>query len=544
MLKINPLYGEVHRVIGGVSARSYRFDEAAEFARKASALDRENSRAFADLGAHLMRTGDERAARRALETAFRADPFDAVTKNLLDLLDTLDNFATIRDGDMVIRLHPDEVGVMREYVPALAREALAQLSKRWNFTPTGPILIEVFPRHDDFAVRTLGLPGMIGALGACFGRVVTMDSPRARPPGEFNWGATLWHELAHVITLQLSNQRVPRWLTEGISVWEETRARPQWGREMELTFASAMDRKQVMQLRELNSGFSNPETISLAYYQASLLVEHIVARFKEPALRELVQVFADDLDTEAAIQRALKVSIDDLQKTFDAYLDERFGRLRRAMATPEGFDGDAPPDRLRALATANPGSFPVQLALGRALEGTDPDAALAAYERAAALVPIATGEGSPEARIAALALKRGDKARAAKALETLTANDHTDVSSARELVGLLDQPADAARRKTALARVVAIDPFDAAAHAELGRFALADGQLPAALQAFRVAVAAGPQDRAGAYADLGEALEKSGSPDDAKRQALLALEVAPSYVRAQELLLRLVEPRQ
>ena len=61
VLKINPLYGEVHRVIGGVSARAYRFDEAAEFARKASALDRENYRAFADLGAHLMRTGDERA---------------------------------------------------------------------------------------------------------------------------------------------------------------------------------------------------------------------------------------------------------------------------------------------------------------------------------------------------------------------------------------------------------------------------------------------------------------------------------------------------
>ena len=39
---------------------------------------------------------------------------------------------------------------------------------------------------------------MIGALGACFGRVVTMDSPKARPPGEFQWEATLWHELAHV----------------------------------------------------------------------------------------------------------------------------------------------------------------------------------------------------------------------------------------------------------------------------------------------------------------------------------------------------------
>lgn len=544
VLKINPLYGEVHRVIGGVSARAYRFDEAAEFARKATTVDRENYRAFADLGGHLMRTGDERAARRALETAFRSDPFDRVTYNLLGLLDTLDDFETIRDGDLVIRLHPDEAGVMREYVPGLAKEALAKLSKQWNFTPTGPILIEVFPRHDDFAVRTLGLPGMIGALGACFGRVVTMDSPKARPPGEFNWGATLWHELAHVITLQLSNQRVPRWLTEGISVWEETRGRPEWGREMEVTFAGAMDRKQVMRLRDLNSGFSNPETISLAYYQASLLVEHIVARFKEPALRELVRVFADDLDTEQAIQKALAVSIDDVQKTFDVFLDERFGRLRRALAAPEGFEGDEPAERLRALATANPGSFPVQLALGRALEGSDPDAALAAYERAAALIPIASGEGSPQSRIAALTLKRGDKARAARALETLTTNDHTDVASARQLVGLLDQPADAARRKSALAKLVAVDPFDAAAHSELGRFALADGNAPAALQAFRVAVAAGSPDRAGALADLGEALEKTGARDDAKRQALLALEVAPSYVRAQELLLRLVEPRQ
>ena len=72
---------------------------------------------------------------------------------------------------------------MRNYVPQLAREALDALSKRWEFTPKGPILIEMFPKHDDFAVRTLGLPGMIGALGACFGRVVTLDSPKARAPG-------------------------------------------------------------------------------------------------------------------------------------------------------------------------------------------------------------------------------------------------------------------------------------------------------------------------------------------------------------------------
>jgi hypothetical protein len=70
---------------------------------------------------------------------------------------------------------------------------------------------------------------MIGALGACFGRVVTLDSPHARKPGEYNWQPTLWHELAHVITLQMSNQRVPRWLTEGISVWERSAVVPSGG---------------------------------------------------------------------------------------------------------------------------------------------------------------------------------------------------------------------------------------------------------------------------------------------------------------------------
>ena len=98
--------------------------------------------------------------------------------------------------------------------------------------------------HDDFAVRNLGLPGMIGALGACFGRVVTMDSPKARPPGEFSWQATLWHEIAHVITLQMSKQRVPRWLTEGISVYEEAQARPEWGRDMEVPFAAALEQNK------------------------------------------------------------------------------------------------------------------------------------------------------------------------------------------------------------------------------------------------------------------------------------------------------------
>ncbi|MCC7034173.1 MAG: tetratricopeptide repeat protein [Acidobacteria bacterium] len=542
-LAIHPTYGEFYRVVGSVTAGYYRFDEAVEQVRRAIQLDRENWRAYAELGGHMMRTGDERGARRMLETAFRQDPYDVITFNLLSLLDTLDQFATVKDGDTIIRLHQDEVGVMEHYVTPLAREALDTLAKRWEFTPKGPILVEVFPRHDDFAVRTVGLMGMIGALGACFGRVVTMDSPRARPPGEFNWGVTLWHEMAHVITLQLSNQRIPRWLTEGISVFEEKRARPEWGREMDIPFARAIDRGQVIKLEDLNSGFTNPETISLAYFQSSLVVDHIVEVYGQPRLKALVQSYATGIDTEGAIKQVLGVEMDALQATFDQFLERRYGTLRKALATPEGLKPDLPLDALRELASSHEDSFTAQLALGVALKKTAPDEAIAAFERAAALVPHATGPDSPQAQIAETALATGDKVRAIQALDTLTGFDHSDLASARKLASLLDPEADRALLETALRRAVAVDPFDAKSHATLGRLALSGGSTSEAVRMFRVALAAGPVDKAGAHADLAESLFEAGHLDEARTQALAALEIAPTYARAQDLLLKLVGGR-
>ena len=540
-LKINPLYGEAFRVVGEITARYYRFEEAAEQARRAIAIDRENPRAQADLGLYLMRTGDERNARRALETSFRVDPYDVITYNLLEVLDLLDTFEVITDSELVVKLDPAEAGVMREYVPALAKEALQTLSQRWNFTPQGPILVEMFPLHDHFAVRTVGLEGMIGALGACFGRVVTMDSPKARPPGDFSWAATLWHEIAHVITLQLSNQRIPRWLSEGISEYEETRARPEWFRNMTVPFVQAMEAGEVIKLRDLNSGFQDPRTISLAYYQASVLVEHIVERFGQDALRAFVASFADGIDTETAITRVFKTDIDALQASFDSYIAARFGPLQRALATPDGFAAEQPLEQLQAAAGEYPDSYAVQMALGRALRASDPDAALVAFERATTLAPMITGPNSSYMQIVEIAVARDDKGRAAEALEAMLAYEHTAIGAARQLVTLLDGSSDQPRLRKALQRVVAIDPFDAPSHTTLGRMALGAGETAGAVRNFRVALAAGPINRASAHADLAEGLLRAGNRAEAKREALAALEIAPTYERAQDLLLKLTD---
>jgi len=540
-LEINPTFGEVYRVAGHHAAGHYRFEEAAALAEKAVALDAANSRAAGDLGMHLLRTGDEAGARRALERSFRADPYDRVVFNLLQMLDRLDQFAVERDGDLIFKMHRDEAAVLKEYAIPLAKEAFKTLSARYNFTPTGPILIEIFPEHDDFAVRNLGLPGMIGALGACFGKVVTMDSPRARQkPGEFSWEATLWHELAHVITIQMSKQRIPRWLTEGISVYEEGKQRPEWGRDMEVTFARAMDKGKVLKLHDLNAGFTRPDTISLAYYEASLLVDHLVATRGQQGLNALIRSYGEGVEGDAALKKALNTDFDALQVTFNKALEDKFGTMRRAL-----HDADKPVDAtsldaLKAAAAAKPESYIAQLALGQALAEAGDPSGFAPLQRASVLVPNAIGPESPHAIMAALAEKLNDKPRAMKELEALLASDHTNVEAARKLWTLAEAAGDERLMALSISRIVSLDPFDATAHTGLGRMAVKKKDATVAIREFRAAIQTGASDRAAAHCDLGESYLLAGKRAEAKKEALAALEIAPSYERAQELLLNAV----
>lgn len=551
-LAINPSFGDIYRVAAQLSARNYRFDEAVALAREAVTIDPSNARAHAELGMHLMRTGDEAQARTALERAFKIDPYDKVTFNLLALLDSLDKFVEIREGDIILKLDPAEAPVMREYAMPLAQEALKTLSAKYQFTPKRPILVEIFPKHDDFAVRTLGLPGMIGALGACFGRVVSLDSPRVegRPPGSFSWQATLWHEMTHVITLQMSNQRIPRWLTEGISEYEETQARPDWGREMEIPFALALERGKTLKLADLNSGFTRPDTIALAYYEASLLVDHIVETYGQPKLQALVKSYGEGLEGNDAIEKRIGVTLPQLQASFDKALDARFGSIRAALrAIPGASEGNGRQGRpaatdvnaLRAAAQAHPGNYEAQLAYGRALAAAGDRAAFEPLEKAAALVPGAIGEESPHAVMGRLAEQLGDATRAIAEYRALLAQDHTAVDSARRLAALGEKSNAQPVMLQAYDRIVAIDPFDPAAHKGLGQLALKTNKAETAIREFKAALALSPTDKASAHCDLGEAYLLANRPADAKAQALAALEIAPSFDRAQELLLRTVK---
>jgi tetratricopeptide (TPR) repeat protein len=381
---------------------------------------------------------------------------------------------------------------------------------------------------------------MIGALGVCFGQVVVFDSPKARPPGEFSWQETLWHELTHVITLQMSNNRVPRWLTEGISVWEEAYARPDWGRETTVPFAQALEEGKPLKLKNLNEGFQDPELIVLSYYQASQVVDYLVKTYGEAKLHDLLRAYGRGLDTEAALKETYGTGIDDVQKGLDVAFNRDFGPMQKALKKIN-IPMDATPEQLAAMAQGNPDSFPVHMRLAEARQKAgDTDGAIRALQQAAQLLPMLQGKQNANMAIASIAIDKGDTKRAIEALDAFLKVDGNDIDGARKRAQLLEPLGDMARTAGAYARVVDVDPFDSHAQTMVGRAALMRKDAQAAIHAFAAALNSQPPDKAAAHLDLAQAYLLAGQTADAKRETLAALEIAPAFEPAQDLLLKIV----
>jgi len=317
---------------------------------------------------------------------------------------------------------------------------------------------------------------------------------------------------------------------------------------MEIPFALALERGKTLKVADLNSGFTRPDTIALAYYEASLLVDHIVETYGEPKLQALVKSYGEGLEGNDAIEKKIGISVPELQASFDKALDARFGSMRAALRAIPGVTdapGRGPANNdlmaLRALAQAHPGNYEAQLGLGRALAAAGDRAAFEPLEKAASLVPGAVGDDSPHAIMGHLAEQLGDTARAIAEYRALLAQDHTALDAARRLAALAEKTSAPPILIQAYDRIVAIDPFDPAAHRGLGQLALKSKQAETAVREFKAALAIGPPDKASAHCDLAEAYLLANRPADAKAEALAALEIAPSFDRAQELLLRSIK---
>jgi tetratricopeptide (TPR) repeat protein len=380
----------------------------------------------------------------------------------------------------------------------------------------------------------------------CFGQLVAQDSPSARPAGEFNWGTTLWHEYTHVITLQITDHLIPRWFSEGLSVFEEHNARPGWGDDWNPQHLKALSEGRWFKIANLDGGFMRPkraDDVPLAYFEASQICAFINERYGFDAILAMLRGYKEKQRTPEILRSVLKLSEEEFDKAFAEYVQSKAGKYVKALEA--GWKNPAlmqmRKEQVYEQVAAQPDDFMLNLRAGMFYaEDKNTDKAIQHLKRSIELFPFQGGKGNAYEVLAGIYEKRGDKAAAAEMLEALIKVDENDYDALKKLAQLKLELGDKGRALELLQLSFYVNPFDPAQHALAGDLELGQNQGEAAVREFQVALAANPPNIAEAQYNLARAYAAAGRGKEAKRAVLRSLELAPGFDKAQDLLLKLV----
>jgi Flp pilus assembly protein TadD len=519
LLKINPAYGEAYFTAGHFFVINRRYREGIASYRKALELNPRLWEARAELGVNLMRLGDEDGARQELEIAYNGGYKSAEVVNSLRLLDSYKNFVTFKTNTTIVRLNKKEADLLRPYFETELRRAIATYEEKYKIKLPGPVQVEVYPDHEDFAVRTAGMPGL-GALGVTFGSVVAMDSPSGRKPGSFHWASTMWHELSHVYVLEMTQHRVPRWFTEGLAVYEETAVAPDWGDRLDAEVINAIHEKKLLPIAQLDRGFvrpSYPSQVIVSYYQAGKICNFIAEKRGYGKLLDMIHDFAKLKTTPEVVQAQLGMSPDEFDKQFFAWLNEQ-------TKDPVEHFAEWKKDLKQMYDDMKAKKYDDVIRQGQAIRDWFTD-----YVE----------PGSVYELLADAYTAKGDKAAARKELEKYSSAGGRSSMLIKKLATLEEEAGDKEKAAAVLDRLNYIYPEDGELHRRLGDLWLAQNNVRGAIREYQAVIASKPVDPAASYFQLAKAFRLANQPDQAREQVLLSLEAAPGYKPAQQLLLEL-----
>ena len=515
----DPHTGKGYETIARFFVLNRRYEEGIQYYRKAIALDPQLYSARSQLGVNLMRLGQNEEAYKQLELCFNNEYQDAATRNSLTLMDSYKNFVTFTTPRTILKLHKKEAELLHPYIESEMERAISTYEKKYKLKLDKPVQVEVYPDHEDFAVRTLGMPGL-GALGVTFGYSIAMDSPSGRKPGTFHWASTLWHEMSHVFTLTATGHRVPRWFTEGMAVHEETAISPDWGDRLGPDVILAIKNKKLLPVAELDRGFVHPtapQQVIISYFQAGRICDYINEKWGWDTLLAMLHDFGAGEDTVTVVRKELKIEPEEFDKRFLAYVEAD------TKNTVEHFDEWKKTLKSLVEMTATK-DWDTVIKQGTAIRDMYPD-----YVE----------EHSVYEALAEAYLATGNKAGAIAELLRYEKIGGRDPESLKLLAKTLEEAGRTAEAADALNRLNFIYPMDGTAHRSLGGLWLVQGNVAGAIREYQAVLARNPQDPAQAHYDLAKAYQANKQIEQAKEELLAALEVAPGFRPAQKLLLEL-----
>jgi tetratricopeptide (TPR) repeat protein len=543
-LRLWPDNPRVDHLIGRKLSQNYRFAEGAERQRAALQFDPDYLPARAQLASDLLRLGQEEEGWQLAHAVHQRDAYDVAAFNLVTLHDTMARFITLTNADFVLRMSPREAAVYGPRAIELLGDAQRALAARYHADPHRPTVVEIFPDAKDFGVRTFGMPDNPGYLGVCFGPVVTANSPAAHPGRAVNWEAVLWHEFCHVVTLGLTRNRMPRWLSEGISVYEERRANPAWGERMTPRYREMILEGELKPVASLSAAFLDPESslhLQFAYFQASLVVEFLVERFGLEALKAVLRALRDGAFINEALARHC-APLDTLERDFAAYARGQADRLAPQLDWRQPDLDLLQPGAENRLADWNrthPDSYwGLRQRAERAVRDRAWTQAREPLERLVALYPDQTGADSAYALLARVHRELGDAAGEREALRQLARRDGEATDAYLRLMEIDAEAQDWAGVTREARRCLAVNPLLPQPHRLLARAAESTGDLPGAIGSHQILLELDPANPADIHFQLARLLHKTGNPA-ARPHLLRTLEDAPRHRAALALLLEL-----
>lgn len=535
-LKFWPKNPRVDHLIGKKLSAKYRFAEGAVYQRRARESDPNYLPAAAQLASDLLRLGDETEGWALAKAVHEKDDYDVEAFNLVTLQDTMAKYATITSEDFVIRMSVKEAAIYGPRVLELLTKAKGVLTAKYGVELAKPTYVEVFADQKDFAVRTFGVPDVAGFLGVCFGRVVTANGPAATGGHPTNWEAVLWHEFCHVVTLQLTKNKMPRWLSEGISVYEERQASRAWGMRMDPSYRQMILGEDLVPVGKLSAAFLSPKTpqhLQFAYLESSLVVEFIVGHYGIDHLRGVLRDLRDGTEINAALAKNV-APLETLEKEFATYAKE----AAEQMAPKLNFEkppvaliqASASPIEVANWEASHPENYWLLLTRARKLtEEKNWSGARAVLEKIVAAYPTAKGSDSPYRPLSNVLRELGDKAAEREVLTTWSALDDEATEAYVRLMDLATETKEWPVVARNAERYLAVNPLVIPPWRNLALASGEQGDTPAAIAAWRTLLKLDAPDPAGAHFQLAQLLRKDGQLAEARSQTLFALEEAPRY---------------
>ena len=534
-----PLY-----VIGKKLSQKYRFQEGAQCQRQALKMEPQYLPARMQLAQDLLRLGEEPEGWKLADEVYRADEYSVVAHNLSTLQENLAKFRTLEVEGFVVRMDAREAEIYGQRVLDLLQRARRTLCAKYEVTLERPVVVEMFPRQEDFAIRTFGLPGGAGFLGVCFGTVITATSPAAHREHPTCWEATLWHEFCHVITLNKTRNRMPRWLSEGISVYEEREADATWGQSINPAYREMLLKDDLTPVSKLSGAFLNPPSarhLQFAYFESALVVRYLIETHGLETLKHVLV----DLAAGLSINDALARHVGSL-----AELDAAFAEYARKAAHDMAPDAEwsepelpkqAGTDKLMAWLKDHPHNYPALQRLARQFVAEKQwERAVQTLETMRSLYPRDTAVDSLYGLLAAIHRALGETDKERSVLDTLAdlTDDNVDVLS--RLAELTADSGDWELTKKYAVRWLAVSPLQPAPHRRSAEAAekLHDDRL--AIDSYRALLLLNPVDTADLHLKLATAFERLDDLPAARRHALLALEETPRFRDAHKRLLEII----